>query len=514
MAMCNSKLLKQSADKTFKEVIYKLKNGGKATAVRPTGFGKTFMLARLANEYGKVLYIYPLHIIKKQVQREYAEQVNGAEFMTYMALANSLGNNELENMSNKQINEIKESKVFKGVKLLIFDEMHMMGALKTRKAIENLLKLFPNTPRVGVTATVNRTDGFDFIGEFFGWDSLISTYTIKDAIEDGIMQKPYYVKAQFDILKQNKEPIKAIKKLAKDGVIERQAIQKIDAELHRISECVNTYEAIRNNIINCYNGEPPYMKFLIFYQDRALLTDKQDEVANWFRKAFPHKKVNTMRITSDTAEYRNNIEELDNLEVRDGVIDLVMCIDMLNMGYHVDSVTGVMMLRTTRSNIVYKQQIGRCMSVTRKDRPLIFDLVNNIEIEACVLLDEAKERENNNNTIGDTNRLDKTCIEMHDLTVEVKEFLDRIEELSVRDRVNKAVEYYVSYYMPFGECWKKFQVRPKYLAKRIIELIESGRLTKIITVGGNIEVVKCDDLTVDMVKADYVNYMQELKNKK
>lgn len=69
-----------------------------------------------------------------------------------------------------------------------------------------------------------------------------------------------------------------------------------------------------------------------------------------------------------------------------------MCVDMLNMGYHVSDITGVIMLRSTRSDIIYKQQIGRCLSVKSEYPALIFDLVDNISIKPYFMKDE-KEAE-------------------------------------------------------------------------------------------------------------------------
>lgn len=60
-------------------------------------------------------------------------------------------------------------------------------------------------------------------------------------------------------------------------------------------------------------------------------------------------------------------------------LKLLFCIDMLNEGVHVDDVRGVILLRPTVSPIIYKQQIGRALSASKKTHPVIFDIVLNIE---------------------------------------------------------------------------------------------------------------------------------------
>lgn len=51
---------------------------------------------------------------------------------------------------------------------------------------------------------------------------------------------------------------------------------------------------------------------------------------------------------------------------------------MLNEGVHVEDVCGVL-LRPTVSPIIYKQQIGRALSASKKNSAVIFDIVLNIE---------------------------------------------------------------------------------------------------------------------------------------
>ena len=52
---------------------------------------------------------------------------------------------------------------------------------------------------------------------------------------------------------------------------------------------------------------------------------------------------------------------------------------MFNEGIHVADVDGVILFRPTISPIIYKQQIGRALSVMKGGVPLIIDAVNNFE---------------------------------------------------------------------------------------------------------------------------------------
>jgi hypothetical protein len=60
-------------------------------------------------------------------------------------------------------------------------------------------------------------------------------------------------------------------------------------------------------------------------------------------------------------------------------LKLLVCIDMLNEGVHVEDISGVILFRPTVSPILYKQQIGRALSANRRKDPVILDIVNNFD---------------------------------------------------------------------------------------------------------------------------------------
>lgn len=59
-------------------------------------------------------------------------------------------------------------------------------------------------------------------------------------------------------------------------------------------------------------------------------------------------------------------------------LKLLLCIDMLNEGIHVDDLSGVILFHPTVSPIIYKQQIGHALSAVKDRTSVIFDLVNNV----------------------------------------------------------------------------------------------------------------------------------------
>ena len=77
---------------------------------------------------------------------------------------------------------------------------------------------------------------------------------------------------------------------------------------------------------------------------------------------------------SASKSFQSFKEDQDNNHLR-----LLYCIDALNEGIHLDDISGVILLRPTVSPIIYKQQIGRALSASKKNHAVIFDIVLNIE---------------------------------------------------------------------------------------------------------------------------------------
>lgn len=163
-----------------------------------------------------------------------------------------------------------------------------------------------------------------------------------------------------------------------------------------------------------------YMRFIVFTPDRASMseyvnTKKQiindnnlsenekqgiifggmvKQTADSFKNAFERYgyDIRITVISSLNAEEKNNInkittreytaEQVESGEViakRDGIIDLIFSINMLNVGYHVKDITGLIFKRWTGSNQIYYQQLGRCLSANSDKIPVVFDFVKSID---------------------------------------------------------------------------------------------------------------------------------------
>lgn len=352
--------------KTLNDLKEKLNTYGKCCVPRCTGFGKTTMISNMIKEYDNVLYLYPTEVIKRTVEKSmsgnvvyetedgYIKESSNVEFMTYHKLARS--------------NDFSK---YKNVDLIVLDECHRIGGEKTSKSLHLLLDSCPIAQLVGLTATPDRSDGFDVVQEFF--DGIcVYRYTLADAIKDGIIQKPYYCFCSYDF----KADLKESALVTEEKLSEKECEQILKAHFIEIAK-IHNMENIIKSVCNSYAQDTSYMKFIVFYSDLDGLSERQNKVKHWFKLAFPNHKINMVEVSSRD-EDTQDVKKLDNCSYRKNTIDLINCVDMLNMGYHISDITGIVMMRGTHSSIIYTQQLGRAISSGDSHGKIVFDIVDNI----------------------------------------------------------------------------------------------------------------------------------------
>lgn len=171
---------------------------------------------------------------------------------------------------------------------------------------------------------------------------------------------------------------------------------------------------------------PKYMRFLVFAPNQESLKSEEKVIdedgavknfgnmvartRNEFLEAFGRYgyRIRTTIISSANNKERNNVKLIDNEDIaakeaneiaakagskmkarlrseeelgkavvpQDLVIDLIFSINMLNVGYHVEGITGLVFKRWTGSNQIFLQQLGRCLSSVSDTIPVVFDYVN------------------------------------------------------------------------------------------------------------------------------------------
>ncbi len=337
-----------------------MKKVGKAAIVYPTGTGKSFIGFKLCedNPNKKICWLSPSeYIFKTQLENLSAVsdgyQPKNIDFYTYARLMS---------LTDCEIADIQPD-------YIVLDEFHRAGAEEWGKGVQKLLKYYDNRPILGLSATNVRylDNQRDMADELF--DGNIASYmTLGEAIVRGILNAPKYVLSVYSCRKSLKKYEERVRRQKSKAT--RDAAEEYLEELRRSLDKAEGIDEIFKKHITDKNG-----KYIVFCSDYEHLCEMTDKVPEWFGKIdeAPHiYKAYSEDPSTDEAFAAFKKDDSEHLK-------LLFCIDMLNEGVHVDDVSGVILLRPTVSPIIYKQQIGRALSASKKTNPVIFDIVLNIE---------------------------------------------------------------------------------------------------------------------------------------
>jgi superfamily II DNA or RNA helicase len=322
----------------------------------------------------KALFVYPLTVIKEDVQQDPGLQ-DRAHYSSYAWTSV----NEIQALI-----EVIEREQYD---LVIFDELQCLGAEKIWKDLpvlrDYLIK--KGIKFMGATATPLRTDQRDVVGTFFD-NSLVFPYGLHEAIQDGILQKFHYIYGAYDSVMILDELEKKTS-IATHYRVNPEEYSNL--QLSVINMC-NMEETLRTGFMEAYEEVPSYMKMLVFMPNLSSFVREGDEeqenmalattanVEAWFRDAFPWMTISSMYVTSHPSD-NGNLEKMREMSFQENQVDLIFSVDMLNLGYHVSDITGLIMLRGVSSPTLYPQQIGRAFSAGSSREPIIFDLVGNLD---------------------------------------------------------------------------------------------------------------------------------------
>lgn len=351
--------LKLHNQETIKKILEFYKTERKCCAIQATGMGKTFLILRLLeilNDEGKVAIIFAPNneIIRQTKKRMKKFGLNNVIFYTYQKLAR---------MTEEDICAIKAD-------LIVCDELHRTGAKTWGHKFERLVDLHPDSKVFGTTATPLRcVDGRDMAEEYFDGNKACDISLAEALVREIIPVMPLYVSALYTFEEEYQKMSDKIDK-ANNSNEEKVELQKeLLAAKQQLEKANGVPEIIKKYITN-YNG-----KYLVFCKDKKHLYAMKDVVIGWFREAGYDGKIFEYPYYSNSSSVRKNLKNFE--DNKEEGLKLLFIIDKLNEGLHLDEVHGCILLRTTVSNIIYYQQIGRAIDAGSNEQRVILDLVSN-----------------------------------------------------------------------------------------------------------------------------------------
>ena len=362
----------------YKELDEYLRHSNKALVIIGTGGGKT----TTALEYLRVNKIRGLVLCPSNIIKDAWADNDSVDSETY-------------NYFRENYKDIDYSKYG----AIIIDEAHhcsddniLGNAIKW--AIENV----KNIKFIGLTAEEKRTDG-TVVADILFDGNVAEGITIEDGIEKGIFYPFTYIGAFFDTsdLRQ---------KYSDDPLI---------GELDLVLNNTPTLKEIITS-----NMPDNKRKGIIF----ASTVDAIDEAINIMKDIYPNAEYRIIHSKMKKNEVEENKEWFKNTD--EGYL---VAVNMISEGAHYPGVNTLIMFRKTESPLIFNQQLGRIITLTKFDDPkaVVFDLVNN-----AFNTYYGRIRINKKGEKSDTNKIRKLLkssqIIVKDYSIDVRDVLNKIKE--------------------------------------------------------------------------------------
>lgn len=227
---------------------------------------------------------------------------------------------------------------------IIIDEAHHATAHSYTK----LWNYYPNSKKLGVTATPWRMDGRGFRGNF---DTLIPSMPIKEFLEKGWLAPYKYYSVPVD--SQIRSEIDSIEEFGIDGDYKTSALEEVVDTGH-----------IRAQLLDSYFEFVKGKKGIIYSISRK----HSKHICQQFLDA----GIKVADIDSETPAYlRKQLVQ----DFKKGELDIIVNVDIFSEGFDCPDLEFVQLARPTRSLVKYIQQVGRGLRRNGDKQCLILDNV-------------------------------------------------------------------------------------------------------------------------------------------
>ena len=330
--------LQKHREQTKKDILKLLEINDRVACVRPTGYGKSHLIAQLCNELsGNKLVLEPgLAIIN--YMKNFNIDTLDTDYITY------------ESLLNPEVEDLIEE--FNKYDYIFLDEMHRALAEKWGKKLAQTLEKLTDVKILGFSATPLRSDNRNAVEEIFD-GCQVKPYFLEDAILDEYLPMVNYHSSIYEITDEQKRKLRL-----KDTPIANQILN------------YNIDEGVSNIFKENLDLSKPH-KIICFVDKIFNINEAVENIRKWFKVPINIYKVHSKQVSSI------NNKQIENFQNETG-LNVIFAVNILNEGVHIPKVDCVIFLRKTSSNILYNQQLGRVIA-DYNEEPIVFDLVNNID---------------------------------------------------------------------------------------------------------------------------------------
>lgn len=352
-------------------------NKHKALLISATGTGKTYLSAFAVKKANpkRLLFLAHREQILKQACKTFAKIIPDIQYGILSANHKEFHKPYLFatiNMLSKEENLTQFTPTH--FDYIIIDETHRAGASSYLK----ILNYFQPQFLLGMTATPERTDGFD-IYQLFD-HNIAYEIRLNQAMQENLLC-PFHYFGITDITVDDQE------------INDNSTFNDLTTDA-RVTHIINQSQYYG------FSGE----------RLRGLIFCSQIEEAQILSQKFNERGFNTIALSGkDSQETRTNaIHKLEQKERSTG-LDYIFTVDIMNEGIDIPAINQIIMLRPTKSAIIFVQQLGRGLrKYPQKDYVVILDFIgnyqNNFMIPIALSGDTSYNKDNIRHYVTEGNR--------------------------------------------------------------------------------------------------------------
>ena len=364
-------------ERAYKKLLESLKTNKCTTINHAIGTGKSFITLKYLyeNRDKKYLYLAPTYPVIEQLLSDcYKIGLNPEDI-------------NIDTMIYRNLLRMDIDELYQKYDGIIFYGYHRTGTKETYRKIKqlksNLQKCNDSKKFIGFTATPVRysDDERNMTQEIFD-GNVASNISLSEAMLEGLLPIPFYINSKIACRDCFDKISRKVTKLAPT-----KEKHELERRIEQIDKKINNGEQDIKQMLIDYIPEKKG-KFIVLCNSIELLKDIYEKVDEWFSEFGEIKKYKVYSNQVDEENREKGLKQQNSRELNQANLDgfnneekglsVLLCVDILNEGLHVDGIDGAILLRKTASPIIYFQQIGKVLSFSDRNKQIkIFDLVNN-----------------------------------------------------------------------------------------------------------------------------------------
>lgn len=336
--------------------------GRDCCVVNPCGSGKTSVMTDfLKNHPDKKTVILTKQVNAKKYYEEKDCVFLNTKIKTYSMMLSDYRNGRMDDYN---------------INFLIVDEAHYIGANKWNEAFSYIKERF-HPIVIGFTATPQRFEdqGTDetIVTEYFDGNSA-GNFTTKQLQRQGVFKEPEYILSLYNLESEIEDRLEKLD----DADLPEQKTYELKNRLYNIfSDWKKTAcpEVVLKEALPRYMYKNSSNRILVYMPSIAEIDSQRSEIDGLIKKIFPNRKIVSYRYT-----YMDTEEDLSLFlnEDDDVYVKVLYSVDKIMETIHIDDLNILLMLRPSVSNRIITQQFGRINSIGNDKKPLVVDMVGNL----------------------------------------------------------------------------------------------------------------------------------------